>query len=310
MQLAVSCPYCEAQPISEAREVWALRSGRGGSPFGARILVGCRPCVLAQVRASTACTARSGWWTVPWGLLTPIVIAHNLVTLAVKDPPAKVRERLLQVGLAVDDLEVGDDGLSRAQRRLADGAVFVLASSVHADGVVDPRELAYAIRIAREVVGDAISLADLEARLAEPPDTTNDLQAVDPEGRYVLLRAACEIAMIDGEVSDDERVALHVLARHLGSAPMVADLLLEQLAPSQAVTREKRRAEAAAVIGVAPHASEAQARSAYERALLRIHGAVETADDATQETLATELTALQQAWKVWHDAPAFDADAT
>ncbi len=75
------CPYCQSAPIETVRRVWYLRSYVLFARYGSHFLVGCRSCTVRAIRRSLLINAATGWWGVPWGLGTPVVIAQNLLQL-------------------------------------------------------------------------------------------------------------------------------------------------------------------------------------------------------------------------------------
>jgi hypothetical protein len=95
----VTCPYCQTETVEVARKAWFLTGFVLAARYGTRHFVGCRGCVNNQLRKTLFATALGGWWSIPWGLATPIVIVQNLWQFSDK-PSDDELERLKNAGVA------------------------------------------------------------------------------------------------------------------------------------------------------------------------------------------------------------------
>jgi hypothetical protein len=93
-----TCPHCQSEPATVVRRVWFIQSFVIFARYGVRFVVGCRGCAQRAVLRNLATTALSGWWSIPWGLATPVVLAQNVVQLVVRSEDEE-RERLAGLGL-------------------------------------------------------------------------------------------------------------------------------------------------------------------------------------------------------------------
>jgi len=75
------CPHCGQRPIAAARKPWFIQSFVFVTRYGTKVFIGCRECVRAKVQSNLLTSALVGWWGIPWGLGTPLVIVQNLMVL-------------------------------------------------------------------------------------------------------------------------------------------------------------------------------------------------------------------------------------
>jgi hypothetical protein len=95
-----SCPHCESAPIAVIRRVWFLRSFVLFARYGTHFVVGCNECARHAILQNLWINTIGGWWSVPWGLGTPVVIAQNLLQLITRSEEVE-QERLNRSGLHV-----------------------------------------------------------------------------------------------------------------------------------------------------------------------------------------------------------------
>lgn len=96
----MKCQHCESNPVEVVRKVWFLQSYLVFARYGTRFYVGCRPCVNRQIRRSLLVSSLAGWWSIPWGLGTPAVIAQNLLALVARSEDDEAH-RLSSAGLGM-----------------------------------------------------------------------------------------------------------------------------------------------------------------------------------------------------------------
>src|SRR5437899_376480 len=114
MALGIDCPHCDAAPIEVAKKTWFMRGFLLFARYGSRTHVGCRRCVNRKVRADLVASLLFGWWCVPWGAGTPLVVLQNLALLAGPNRSfaSTLDSVLLSVGIRRADVEVDERGFT------------------------------------------------------------------------------------------------------------------------------------------------------------------------------------------------------
>ncbi len=94
---------------------------------------------------------------------------------------------------------------------------LALAAIAWADGRLDPDEADAIVRAAVEAGLDLAEIEAIEAATRERVDLgTIDRSALSKEDRLFVYAVACWITRLDGQVSDEEAIALAALGERLG----------------------------------------------------------------------------------------------
>ena len=141
------CPGCDFGTVEVARFAWYQR---GRFPtflprVGRRQLLGCVACVRRTARTELLWNALLGWWC----LFPPsniVILVQNILILGSRDRDerAALHKALDEIGIALDDHEFGEDGLTAPDRASAQRLVPLLVESMHADATTDAAELSRA----------------------------------------------------------------------------------------------------------------------------------------------------------------------
>lgn len=135
---------------------------------------------------------------------------------------------------------------------LIEAVLGVLHRMVWADGDADPREIEVGTDVARRMLGDRVSEAQVARILRTPSAPDCDLAAVPTDARLIVLRAAAAVAGADSRIEDSEIGALRALGHELQLNPAVVDSVIAGLVDDTAARGEldALRAVAAGILGV------------------------------------------------------------
>jgi DnaJ-domain-containing protein 1 len=280
-QYNVSCPHCQSARVVGAKKLYFMYGFLLAAQYGSRVEVGCDGCLSRRVGAQLLKNLCFGWWSVPWGVLTPIVVLTNAWQWLAAPNESFTEEVLAKAGIDPEATRVGPDGLSGEQRRLIDPAVEMLRRAIHADAVVSPHEIQVAEEILTSLTGGVADTAGLRSRLLSTDEAPLDASILPADYRLLLLDAALDVVLADGHLAEEE-------LRFLSSAVWFLQLpnaaLEGALARRLGWTGGNRRGDAAnarnaasdltralTVLGLQIGASWHQIRQAYRRAMLQYH---------------------------------------
>lgn len=272
-QLAVRCPYCSVRFVEVAKRTWFLHGLVLVARYGTATHVGCMSCVNARVRRNLIICLVGGWWCVPWGLFTPLVLIQNLIALA-SGPPGALFDVLRQVGIHPDEVVVDEQGLTPAVRRFLDVAAAVLAAVVWSDGGTGVAELRAGARILQTVSDDLIDLEDAERRIRAARGREPVVGTLDNDARALLFRIAADAASADGALSAAELGVLHDLGSKLGIPTTVVREILRtfygHVEGARSTRADPEILRACAILGVQPDTPVSEVRRRY-RSLMMVH---------------------------------------
>lgn len=235
---------------------------------GTRSFVGCDACTRALILDNVQRTLLLGWWSLPWGLTAPAVVAQNLREAWSAPDADELARYLARQGIDIDDVTLDQDGRSAGDRALVRAVGAVLHEMTWADGSVDEREVEVGVTVAVRMLGPLINAADMARLLGrKQPPTGLGGERIGPDGQLLLLKAACAVAAADGVIDDAEIQALRRIGSRLELSGELVESFVEHL--RRDATEEARiRADAATVLGVDPYVSEAEVRTALRKRLL------------------------------------------
>ncbi|MBK6306610.1 MAG: hypothetical protein IPF47_13195 [Gemmatimonadetes bacterium] len=154
MILAIACPHCGRRPVLTARNVKYARSFLWGDPlYSEMYLAGCRWCVRWRVQR----TVLRNVFEVPVSILTRTLGLLNLFAIVPQNLFAVVwrgsQEHQLKClsiwlydeGKEVDDVVIGEDGLTGSDRALVLRLAYLLRNAAAADGEISAEELRRAV---------------------------------------------------------------------------------------------------------------------------------------------------------------------
>lgn len=220
--IAITCPVCGVRPVERAASLWTLRGRVFVARYGTVTRLGCAGCV----RAARWHTAREnlalGWWSVPWGLATPFVVAQNV--LRGGGSVGALRVALEARGIVYEDVLVDENGMSGAQRRLLWAYANVaarIARCGHQQVVEEAAgELLSSMTAGR--ISPTGALAAVRRGLSHPLPLT----LLDGDDRVDLLAVAVRLAQVSGPAEPAARTALAQLVADMGiPAAVLPDLL-------------------------------------------------------------------------------------
>jgi uncharacterized tellurite resistance protein B-like protein len=220
-----------------------------------------------------------GWWCIPWGLGTPLVIIQNLKAALVPQSQKRSRALLTQVldnlGIALADVELGPDGLTAEQRGHVERLHAVLHAAIHADGSAHAAELEFAGQVLASGYGGTITLDDAVARLRRPPAGAPRLDATEYDQRIGLLELALGVLAADGKLAPAELAFVRDIGRRLAIPPAVVDRTAQRILfgrPDEVeADADDEYGIACATLGVARGANVAEIRRRYREQIVRHH---------------------------------------
>jgi len=297
-ELGIPCPICHLRPVETAERLRFIRGMVIISKSGYLRVLGCSECVAVEARREALRTFLLGWWSIPWGLLTPFVVLQNLWKSRRRPNERELTFTLHDLGIEIADVEVGPDGMMNSERRLIK-AVAQIVGQVLIDSPPDSPEWRAAKSAVLEFSGHRLTSIQVDSLLrrfsgdrATSDESRLESSIISESDRLMLLRAAVEVTLADGQISHGEEEALRKLASRLELSSLVLDRLLELLSGesmgSGHVSREVL--EAYRVLGLAVGASTSEIRSAYRKLMLENHpdlAAIANRDSAT--TRAAEI---------------------
>lgn len=282
MTLGISCPHCERRTVTSVRTVWFLHGFLLFCRYGKKNLVGCAQCVRKRVWLNFVTCLIGGWWCFPWGAGNPLVLLQNLWSALI--PRSKAREAqslravLEEAGVTVDEIEVGPDGFTNEERRVAETLRVVLRDAMEADGQVDETELARAARILRAIANDRISEAFARRLIQEAPASV-EFSLLDQDQRVMVLQAAILVVAADRHFRATERGFLYELGAKLALSRDFVDQTIQQIlfggatgeeSEAHADSADSEVSLARQVLGVAAGATLVEIKKRY-RELMLIH---------------------------------------
>jgi DnaJ-domain-containing protein 1 len=221
-------------------------------------------------------------WCVPWGIAAPFVAVANLYKSFREPVRSELESVLALVGMNLADLEVGSDGLSKAERdRLA--AVAKILGRRRSPTCAESLEWATAVEVLVAMSSKRLSLGQIDhwMRVLADEQTHSGASARerlihDFEDRLMVLRIAVEVALADGQLSPEEFLALAQVASALNLSDHDLAAILAVLTDSSADGQSTSGlhpevAHAFRVLGLDPDASTAEIRDAYKSRMLQHH---------------------------------------
>ncbi len=265
--------------VETAEKLYVVRGFLLFSRQGSVPAIGCQDCVAAEARSSAFRNLLLGWWSIPWGLLTPFAVLQNLFRSRRRVNRQGLAEVLASVGLSLDDLVVGSDGMTGQQRAIVGAVARILGQVVVHSGPTSKEW-----QLARQAVVDFSDgklspevadqwLANIGTEVLPVGAPQREDLITDKRDRLVLLRVAVEVTLADGVLSSAERSALATLAARLRLTSSELDLVIASLADVGADGRaiSPDVAQAFSTLGLDPGASAAEIRRAYKDLMLRSH---------------------------------------
>jgi uncharacterized tellurite resistance protein B-like protein len=211
--VAYTCPHCEKRTLETVAILPYVRGFLEASRFGNKKIVGCRPCVRAQLLLETGRSCLHGWLN-PFGpLANPVMIVYGLArSLVVARDTDGVRSALREAG--IPEPETPAEPVRLAYR--------LAAAMIAADGKILPEEMEEAARIGQEIfadfdVSEFRAVAQIHGALPEPAELASILKSVlSGSGRADIYRYLLAIAAADREIAPEERRMLRSIADNLG----------------------------------------------------------------------------------------------
>lgn len=237
MILAIACPHCGRRPVLTARNVKYARSFLWGDPlYSEMYLAGCRWCVRWRVQR----TVLRNVFEVPVSILTRTLGLLNLFAIVPQNLFAVVwrgsQEHQLKClsiwlydeGKEVDDVVIGEDGLTGSDRALVLRLAYLLRNAAAADGEISAEEVRRAVAAIGRFTEGRCTPELAEALLTEGVDEAPPLVGFDFGRRIALLRAVLDVMAADDELTDDERHFVATVGDDLALPPEFVDWSLER----------------------------------------------------------------------------------
>lgn len=278
-QILLPCPMCHVRQVETASKLYVLRGFLLWSRMGSRTTIGCAPCVKRAARQEMVGNLLFGWWCFPWGLLTPFYIAQNAWASFAKADLAKVDSALRQVGVSLDEIQVGADGFTGAERSFLQAICRIVGQVAVTAGDGTPEWIA-ATEIVQEFSGGKLGPRSaatwLKQHSQEATDATgrpHEDRISDYRDRLMLLRLAAEVAAADGGIDAFEQQALRTLSVRLRLSPAELNAVLDAVrqAGESGRATQHSRSEDLEILGLADGATTSEIRSAYRKAMLEHH---------------------------------------
>ncbi len=237
MILAIACPHCGRRPVLTARNVKYARSFLWGDPlYSEMYLAGCRWCVRWRVQR----TVLRNVFEVPVSILTRTLGLLNLFAIVPQNLFAVVwrgsQEHQLKClsiwlydeGKEVDDVVIGEDGLTGSDRALVLRLAYLLRNAAAADGEISAEEVRRAVAAIGSFTEGRCTPELAQALLTEGVDEAPPLVGFDFGRRIALLRAVLDVMAADDELTDDERHFVATVGDDLALPPEFVDWSLER----------------------------------------------------------------------------------
>lgn len=282
VKVDLQCPMCGDRSVETAERLSLVRGFVLFSRHGSYSVVGCRPCVSREARSEALRTMLFGLWCVPWGIAAPFVAVANLHKSFREPVRSELESALALAGLNLADLEVGSDGLSKAERdRLA--AVAKILGTVAMRAGTESLEWATAVEVLVAMSSRRLNADQMDQWMKVLADEQTHSGASarerlihDFEDRLMVLRIAVEVALADGQLSPEEFLALSEVASALNLSDhdlaAILAVLTDSNADSQSTSGLRPEvANAFRVLGLEPDASTAEIRDAHKSLMLQHH---------------------------------------
>lgn len=276
-RIKIQCPHCHTHNVEASRKPWFLHGFLLFARYGTKTIIGCKSCVTQKTWVNFFVTLVGGWWCIPWGLFTPIVLVQNLIVAVYPRSERREREQLGAILTAAEidlsDVEVDGDGFTAQERRLLGHFVAILRSVIDADGVREPRELELATAMLVQYSGDVMSPARARVLLNERGEVEGNLTDLDHESRVMFLESAISVAIADGQLHPAERRLLFQLGQRMGFPHEFVDRVIQRLVFGKSPDNNDDGGDlplARMILGVEASASIAQIKKRY-RELVVVH---------------------------------------
>jgi len=293
--LALTCPHCGQRAVEAAAKLWILRGWILWCSYGQRYEVGCRPCVRRRTLMMLVANLLLGWWCIPWGLFTPLVVLQNLFLVGWQSNNA-LRDVLSQLGIPYEEVEIDADGLTLEERRVIWSVLHYTSRLARASGSDALNEEG------RRIVTGAFDLTSTEPLI---PITSAALTyrvpvgSFDEDTRRFLLATVVHLAT--GHDATPSRLLQEALriGMELGFARRTVEMLLgitdagEPRPDDHAISL----ADARRILGVRAGASYSEVRARYRALLMQWHPDRATQngiDPDTAEQRTREIVAAYQ----------------
>lgn len=237
MILAIACPHCGRRPVLTARNVKYARSFLWGDPlYSEMYLAGCRRCVRWRVQR----TVLRNVFEVPVSILTRTLGLLNLFAIVPQNLFAVVwrgsQEHQLKClsiwlydeGKQVEDVVIGEDGLTGSDRALVLRLAYLLRNAAAADGEISAEELRRAVAAIGSFTEGRCTPELAEALLSGELDEAPPLVGFDFGRRIALLRAVLDVMAADDELTEDERRFVATVGADLALPPEFVEWSLER----------------------------------------------------------------------------------
>lgn len=209
-----------------------------------------------------------GWWSLPWGLLTPFVAIQNLVAL-ITPGTGPLLEALRRCGIEPDDWRTDDHGLARREWDL----LWTSASALRrfADRSALPDVVTTSVEWLCEFADNRINSAEARTMLREATARRVTPQLTAIEFRDGLLWAIA--ALIPEDRPHEYLDALRSTAEWLQCTPETVREILTWLANRmmEVPAAESALLQAYTLLGVTPATPMKEIHRTYKRLLLQSH---------------------------------------
>lgn len=267
-QLAITCPHCQSRPVDSVRQFSVLRGLLLTAQSGAVTVIGCRPCVRAKGRAAMMRNLALGWWSLPWGLLTPFVVLQNLFAIC-KPGAGPLDDALRSCGIEPDDWRPDSHGLTLREWDL----LWTSASALRrfADRSALPDVVTTSVEWLCDFADNRITATEAHTMLREALGHRVLPQVTPIDFRDGLLWAIA--ALIPEDRPHDYLDALRATAEWLQCTPDTVREILTWLADRMMAVpaAESALLQAYSLLGVVPSTPLKEVHRAYKRLLLQSH---------------------------------------
>ena len=271
---AVACPFCKNGRVEVSKRIWVLRGYVSHTRYGTKTLVGCSSCTRKQALREAAINLVGGWWSIPWGLGTPVVLIQNILEVVLPSSPSLLEHVLRSMGVDPEDVKVGPRGFTGEQQRMLDAAYTVLGRAILSDGRVDSAEIRLATRMILGLTRNRVTESEVLEALLLADSSSVALSRLSSEYRNVLLKMACDLVRSDGKLTALELKYLRGIAFQLKlDAKLVEQFLwgTQQRQDPGSSAKNDRLTRALHTLEINNTEDVLAIKAAYRRLILRYH---------------------------------------
>lgn len=275
--IRATCPHCERNLTEGAAKLWTIRGFLIFAQWGTITEMGCAACLKSRIWSNLVTTLLLGWWCIPWGIATPVVVVQNFSTLLQSRERSSLvlRAALSEHGVNTSELEFQDYASLREYRDFVDLVLGISSAIAWADGNLSQEELDRAVFVALQFGEGLIGIEEARGAILSRYQATSNPNLVDVDLKSVALRCGAFVALSHEGTSNIECFVLRQYAEWLGFPAQKADEILDETrqagSPVEDTEEKSSVQRACEILGVEVPIGIIELRKRYRQLMWQFH---------------------------------------